>query len=221
VHGAFHGAWCWEPIVPGLERLGAHCTAVELRRGGLAADVAEIQRAVDARYAAGDAVIAVGHSLGCFSIAGLSAGTLAHVVFLAGPVRGPGLPDMRTAVDTAFYDATEFHDGGTMSIDHEKAVALFYADMDEAQARDAASKLVDNTNYGPPEPTDPPLWDVVPSTYLWCDHDRTVKPAYQREVAGRMRYAEGFDTSHSPMLSQPDTVVAALSRVLKRTPART
>jgi pimeloyl-ACP methyl ester carboxylesterase len=32
------------------------------------------------------------------------------------------------------------------------------------------------------------------------------------------RYSEGFDASHSPMLSQPDRLAEALGRVLARTP---
>ena len=30
VHGAWHGAWCWEPVVEGLARRGVAALAVDL-----------------------------------------------------------------------------------------------------------------------------------------------------------------------------------------------
>jgi len=30
IHGAWHGAWCWEPLIPELERRGHRAVAVDL-----------------------------------------------------------------------------------------------------------------------------------------------------------------------------------------------
>jgi pimeloyl-ACP methyl ester carboxylesterase len=34
VHGAFGGAWCWEPVIPALEAAGHTVVAVDLPGGG-------------------------------------------------------------------------------------------------------------------------------------------------------------------------------------------
>ena len=67
--------------------------------------------------------------------------------------------------------------------------------------------------------TNPPIWQATTSTYLWCGEDAVVDPAYQRELAALARWSEGFDSSHSPMLSQPEQLAEALARVLERTPS--
>ena len=219
VHGAFHGAWCWARLVPKLEALDARCVTVDLHRGGRSADIAAIQEVVDREHGDGRRVIAVGHSLGCASVVGLDPHRLAHVVFLAGTYVGevPGFPPPQDAITPAFWDAVTTGEDGRMTIDRERALAVFYADCDEETARDAAARLIPDLTYGPPSPSDPPLWKVVPSTYLWCDEDAVVDPEHQRALAKHTRYGEGLATSHSPMLSAPDALAAALGRVLERT----
>ena len=219
VHGAFHGAWCWSELVPRVEALGARCETIDLHRGSLEADVAAVQQAVDALRADGHAAIALGHSLGCSSVSGLDPARLDHVVFLAGPVSGPGLPGPEGNIARGFFEAVTF-ENDVMTIDRDRAIDLFYADCDPAVAKEAADRLRPNLSYGPPEATAPPLWEAVRSTYLWCEQDAVVEVAYQKELARHMHDAEGFDASHSPMLSRPDELAAAIGRVIERTPAR-
>lgn len=104
-----------------------------------------------------------------------------------------------------------------MDIDLEVARDLFYHDCSAAQVEDAIPRLRPNLNYRPEPPESKPLYERVPSTYLWCDADRVVRPEYQHQLAKHTRYSEGFATGHSPMLSAPDELVAALLRVLERT----
>jgi pimeloyl-ACP methyl ester carboxylesterase len=218
VHGAFHGPWCWETVRPHIEALGARCVAPELHRGGLEADAAAVQTQVDALHAEGLAVVAVGHSLGCSTVAALDPANVAHVVFLAGPLAAPGLPEPQSGVAPGFFEAVTFRDDGTMTIDRERAIGLFYADCATDVAREAASRLRPNVVYGPTPTSDPPIWQATASTYLWCDDDATVLADYQHRLAQVCRFSEGFASSHSPMLSQPQRLAEAIGRVLERTP---
>jgi pimeloyl-ACP methyl ester carboxylesterase len=214
VHGAFHGAWCWERVVARLEGQGIVCRCIELHRGGLDADVAAIRAEVDALAAAGHRVVVVGHSLGCASVSSLTPEGIAHAVFLAGPLAGPGLPPARECTMPEFFPSLTFGDDGTMMIDLEVARELFYHDCSPTDADAAIAKLKPNSNYSAVQATDTPFHEAVTSTYIWCDDDRAVRPDYQRQIAKVTRYSEGLASSHSPMLSAPDELVAALQRAL-------
>ncbi len=66
VHGAWHGAWCWTPVVARLGAAGRRTTAVDLpsvssTTATLADDVACVRAALDALD--GEALL-VGHSYG-------------------------------------------------------------------------------------------------------------------------------------------------------------
>src|SRR5688572_3228602 len=74
VHGAWHGAWCWERIVPLLREQGHEVTAVDLQGQGAARLPAEqvnlgvyVKRVTDALDAQGAPAILVGHSSGCLA----------------------------------------------------------------------------------------------------------------------------------------------------------
>jgi len=70
VHGAFHGAWCWDAVVAELRERGVEVTAPELPLTGFADDVAVARAAIEA---ADDAVVC-GHSYGSSVISAAAAG---------------------------------------------------------------------------------------------------------------------------------------------------
>ncbi|HYT12045.1 MAG TPA: alpha/beta fold hydrolase, partial [Candidatus Nitrosopolaris sp.] len=69
VHGAYHGAWCWDELRTELERGGHSSTAVELPiedpDAGAERYVDEVLQAVPRQA---DAVVMVGHSLAGLTI---------------------------------------------------------------------------------------------------------------------------------------------------------
>lgn len=83
VHGAWHGAWAWDRVVPLLGRT----IVPELSSGsrvGLADHVAEVVAALDA---AGEPVVLVGHSYGGLVVrqaADTRPGQVAHLVLVEG-----------------------------------------------------------------------------------------------------------------------------------------
>ena len=80
IHGAWHGAWCWEPLVSELERRGHRAVAVDLPCDDPAATTMDnAQRVADSLAGdPSDDVVVVGHSLG---------GITAAVIPLLRPVR--------------------------------------------------------------------------------------------------------------------------------------
>lgn len=220
VHGAFHGPWCWDGIVARMQSPELACRCVDLYRGGLEQDAAAVREEIDALHAEGMSVTVVAHSLGCASLSHLGPERIGHAVFLAGSVSGSGLPDTRDAINPRFIESVKIGTDRVMEIDEAVAREFFYHDCDPELAVWAAGKLRPNLSYGPVPRPGPDVHDTVPSTYLWCEHDRTVLPDYQRQVAGHTRYSEGFATSHSPMLSAPDALAIALGRALERTRER-
>src|SRR5687768_6419677 len=82
IHGAWHGAWCWDPLLPELQRRGHRAVAVDLPCDDPAATTLDNAKLVaDSLTDATDGnddVVVVGHSLG---------GITALVVPLLRPVR--------------------------------------------------------------------------------------------------------------------------------------
>jgi pimeloyl-ACP methyl ester carboxylesterase len=93
VHGAFHGSWCWEPVVTRLDAAGRSSVAVDLpsvssARASLADDVACVRAALDA--VDGEALL-VGHAYG--GVVVTDAGrhpAVAHIAYLTAFALEPG-----------------------------------------------------------------------------------------------------------------------------------
>src|SRR5262245_6808742 len=85
VHGAWHGAWCWDKVVDGLDARGVPVVAINMPLEGLAVDAAmagEVLAGID------DDVVLCGHSYGGFVISRMTspdiapAANVAELVFL-------------------------------------------------------------------------------------------------------------------------------------------
>ena len=61
VHGAFHGAWCWDGVVAALAERGLDSHAVELPLTSFSDDISTARSAI---AAAGDGAVVCGHSYG-------------------------------------------------------------------------------------------------------------------------------------------------------------
>ena len=85
VHGAYHGAWCWERLTPELERLGHRVFTVDLPAEDPEAGAAEYAAvAVTAFADADEDLVLVGHSLGGLTIPLIAASRpVRQLIFLA------------------------------------------------------------------------------------------------------------------------------------------
>lgn len=215
-HGAFHGPWCWDHLVARLSDEGIRCAAVDLNRGGLAADGDALQGAVDDLIEQGYRVHAMGHSLGCASVATLDTDRLATAILLAGSVASVGgMPSNDELLTPGFMKKLIPQDDGRAFISRDDAFETFYDRCDPASAEWALERLRPTFVYGS-EPSDPIFWEAIPVTYVGCAHDRAVAPKYQREVISRMRYATLLDSDHSPMLGAVEPLATAVLDAMAR-----
>lgn len=101
VHGAYHGAWCWERLTPELEARGHRVLSVDLPCEDPLAGASEYAAAAIEAFAdADDDLVLVGHSLGGLSIPLVAqARPVTRLVFLCALVPRPGRAHEDVAAD--------------------------------------------------------------------------------------------------------------------------
>ena len=103
----------------------------------------------------------------------------------------------------------------------EDPIQLFYADVEPEQAKRAASLIVPQNASAMADTITYPAWKDIPTTYLMAQKDEVLFPNWQeRQIqavkdAGVSLTVETFDCSHSPFLSRPEEMVAAIGRAIK------
>ena len=228
VHGAWHGAWCWEPVTALLADRHVRATTIDLPGHGadpgpfadLHGDADTVRSALD-RF--DEPVVLVGHSYGGVVIT--EAGVhprVSHLVYIASFNLDEGESAMSAAItesETASLDHSErpdvlsyveVADDGTSSIDPSGARILFYEDCPD----DVADWAVDRLGPHPMETLSQTprvaAWRQRPSTYAVCNSDNIVHPDLQRILARRADHVVEWPTGHSPFLSRPDLVADLL-----------
>ena len=215
VHGAWHGAWCWDKVVAGLEAAGVPVDAIDLPLTSFADDVEATRGAVDA---AGGPVVLCGHSYGGAVIT--EAGdhpSVAHLVYVCAFALDEGESTAAAATgeelpSTDLGDAFRFSEDGVMvHLDPEGARTAFYLDCDRAEADAAIARLRPMPFSCFTTPVGTAAWHDRPSTYAVCTDDKAVHPALQRVLAARCTTSVDWPTSHSPFVSRPELVVDLLA----------
>lgn len=222
VHGAWHGPWCWERLVPYLEAqdLAVWCPALPSAGetpAGLAEDAAHIGEVL--RCIAGP-VILCGHSYGGMVLSATRAGRadLRRLFYLCAYMTAAG-----ESLESSLRHAGERRPGhwirrlpdGRTQVDAERAAALFYADCPGATQDWAIARLRPHWAQVLSQPIADPAWRRHPSTYLVCSADQALAPRLQREVYGvRAQQLVTLDSSHSPFLSRPQQLAQALAAVV-------
>ncbi|HVX20757.1 MAG TPA: alpha/beta fold hydrolase [Acidimicrobiales bacterium] len=224
VHGAYHGAWCWDRLVPELEARGQRAVAVDLPGDDARADlddyaaviVADIDAAVSGRP--DDPVVLVGHSLGGLSIpVAASHPAVGRMVFLCSVPTGPG-PAIEASMDQmvtpACLAAPRFVDAaGREVLDNASAAALFFHDCPEPDRSWAVARLRPQGRRPFTEPSSLATWPEVAQSVILTADD-AVLPLSFAEGAARARLG-GADPvilpgSHSPFVSRPGALADAL-----------
>ena len=124
VHGAFHGKWCWDHVLPLLRHAGVTATALDLPFTSFQDDVACVGAAIKAAHGP---VVLCGHSYGGAVIteAG-SAHKVRQLVYLSAFAIAEGLLGTRLPLEedlprTSVADSMVFHEDGTVSFDRAAA----------------------------------------------------------------------------------------------------
>ena len=223
VHGAWHGAWCWERVLPLLDAASVPVVVVDLpsvshANATLHDDSDYVRGALDS--IAGDAVL-VGHSYGgvVISDAGVHP-NVAHLVYLAGFALDAGesaQENSLTGGDVAndLVAAIEVGDG-VYTINPDLAVAAFYHDCAPDVANAAVERLRPQSMSALAGTVDAAAWRSTPSTYVVCTDDRALPVALQRSNAARTGTSIDWPTSHSPFASRPELVADLLIELSSR-----
>lgn len=232
VHGAFHGAWCWDRVVPLLEARGVPVVAVDLPGhgdddgppGDLYAH-ADALRAVLEELAG--PVVVVGHSYGGAVISDGAAGvpSVAHLVYLAAVVADEGEtmttidvggPSLGLGADVSEVPAAMQVDAdGFLVIDPDLAVGAFYADCASEDVERALARLSPQNPATFAQPLRSAAWRTIASTYVVCTEDRAVSVPFQRALATRTTNRVEMPTSHSPFYSAPEALADLLATIAR------
>ena len=221
VHGAWHGASCFDAFAAELERRGHRTVAVDLPCEDVAADTSAYARAVvEALPDTADDAVLVGHSLAGLTIPVVAAlRPVRRLVFLCGLLPHPGLSfaDRPREGPDVFVPN---HDGGVARdelgrsywTDPETARRVLYGDYSREVGLAAAERLRPQAQAPSTEPCPLERWPDVESAYVLCTEDRIVSPEWSRWAARERLGVEPIELpgSHSPFLSRPAELADAL-----------
>jgi pimeloyl-ACP methyl ester carboxylesterase len=218
VHGAWHGAWCWDRLIPELEARGHRAVAVDLPAddpdAGYDDYAGVVMDALDG--VDGDDLVVVGHSLG-----GLTASLVAarrpvrHLVYLCALVPEPGQPlSAGDALVEGFGTEQTGHSDGSSSWPKDAAIETFFHDCTPADAEWAAARLRPQGWRIGAEACPLDAMPTTPMTYILCTEERAVSPAWSRRVAAGLGAAVvELPGGHSPFLSRPSALADVLDAV--------
>ena len=104
----------------------------------------------------------------------------------------------------------------------EAPFQLFYADVEPERAKEMEALLTPQSGKAMIDAITYPAWQFIPTTYLKTQDDQALFPHWQErqikavEDAGIGVTVETFESSHSPFLSIPGEMVAAVKRAVDR-----
>jgi pimeloyl-ACP methyl ester carboxylesterase len=91
---------------------------------------------------------------------------------------------------------------------------LFYADVTADEADRAVARLRPQSIRSFTEVLTRVAWKTVPSTYVVCEQDNVLPPAFQEQMASRSATVHRLLTGHSPFLSSPAEVAKLITTVI-------
>jgi pimeloyl-ACP methyl ester carboxylesterase len=213
VHGAWHGAWCWDRVTDLLVARGRAVRSLDLptvhapdkESLGLADDAAAVAAAIEG---IDGPVVVVAHSYGGVPVTqGATDARVVHIVYVAAFVLDEG-ESLLGAVGGVAPDWWRI-DGGLVTAGYaeEPAQRLFFGDVSPAAADEAASRLVAQSRRPFEEAVSTVAWRDRPTTYILTEQDAVFPVPAQEMLAARSGSAvHRLDTSHSPFMSQPEAV---------------
>ena len=228
IHGAWHGAWCWRRVLPGLRAAGHGAHAVTLTGVGerahllrpdlrLRDHIADVLGLIDAEEL-GDDLVLVGHSYGGLVMTGVADALLArglkprHLVYVDAVTPHPGESwSSQHAPETvrARLEAAAHRPDGAMPPPDAAVFGLDGADRDWVNRRQTpqpAGVYQDRLDF------DAARIATLPRTFIDCTAPALPTIAVMRE---RVRREPGWQvvelaTGHDPMISAPEALVKLL-----------
>jgi pimeloyl-ACP methyl ester carboxylesterase len=237
VHGAWHGAWCWNKVIPLLQANGNTAIAIDLPGHGTNAghtlDINLDDYVNAVMTAANDQkgqVILVGHSMAGIVISQtaekLGSEKVSTLIYLDAflPKNGESLfglveatlkhltPDSRKPALVGNIITSDDHK--TNSINTEMAADIFYHDCSEEDKKFALARI----SKEPIVPLATPLrltddvYGVIPKYYILCTESRDMDKTF---LSTNMPCVKVYKlaSSHSPFFSIPEKLVDILNEI--------
>jgi pimeloyl-ACP methyl ester carboxylesterase len=228
IHGAWLGAWSWDKVVPLLEKEGHIVEAPDLPGHGR--DKTPIQEVSLQAYAdrvcrvlddQPEPVILVGHSMGGAVITQAAEhrpGKVETLVYLAAflPRDGESISQFSNGDTEALIGPNLIMaEDGSSTLREEGVKEMAFADCSDEDVAWAKSLLVRQAlaPIASPVSTTEKSFGRIPRVYIECLRDRTVSPSVQKKMYTALpcRTVISMNTSHCPMLSAPEELVAHLT----------
>lgn len=232
VHGAWAGAFAWDPVASALDERNLKWKAID-RVGSnskkkfgwfvSASDVAD-DIIMEARRIDGPVVL-VGHSAGGMAISGAAARApeeFTGLVYLCAllPRGGDRLLKLVTKdQDSDFGGAVKPNLlKGIISLDRSRLHEYLFHDCGHEVADEYIARLGDESiRLGIAKFRSTPGFDAMPKHYVACTEDRTMSPSFQKWMVERQSvtsYSE-LTSGHMPMCSQPETLANRLAKFVR------
>ncbi|MBI2791699.1 MAG: alpha/beta fold hydrolase [Gammaproteobacteria bacterium] len=230
IHGSWHGAWCWEKVIPLLEKVGHTIVAPDLPGHGqdntptkeitLQSYIDCITRIVDKSVSP---VILVGHSLGGVMISQVAEyypDKIQALVYVAG-----FLPKNGESMFTCAKVQAPTRFSKLMKMDIAENTFSFPIHAIKDFAYNLCSKeLVENLKprfcIEPLMPSNTPVtlsddkFGRVPKVYIECLQDKAILIETQRKMhTQKPCTVYTLDSDHSPFYSDPERLVQVLLQV--------
>lgn len=232
VHGAWHGAWCWERLIPLIDDKGHRVLAPDLP--GMGNDHTPLDQVsietwadfiADLVLAQPEPVILIGHSRAGIVIsraAEKAHSNLLGLVYLAAFMVRNGetleqvmrqIPPRPESADSLEISA----DGRLSKIAPAAVERVFYnTTHPDLVARAAAlSGPEPLASFTTPLQVSDERWGSIPRFYIACDQDRAIAPELQRRMQAALpcRRSIRMNCDHSPFYSAPEELARHLLEI--------
>ncbi len=232
VHGGWHGAWCWDKVVPLLRKAGHTVIAPDLPGHGRDTTPAEdrpyeryVPRVCEILDVQTEPVILVGHSSGGAIITAAAEerpDQIGVLVYLAAFLLPHGVAPpaiMRDDTESLLRSSLIVDaERQTVTVKKECAKQVFYADCTDADASWAISLLTSEPLI--PRgvetlPTREANIGHIPRVYIETLRDQALGPTTQKKMYTALPCQKVYSlpTSHSPFLSAPDQLATCLMEI--------
>ena len=222
VHGAWHGAWCWERLTPLLQQAGHDVVTMDLPSEDGAATFDSYADVVCAALTGcDDDVVLVGHSYGGNTVPLVAARRpIRHLVYLCAMIPDIGrslfdqMSDELEMLNPAYEQGLSVPDEQLRQLwtDLDVACAMFYGDCDEPTTKAALDRLRPQSAYPAILPSSLAEFPAVKTTYIVCSGDQMLRPEWSRRTARQRLDAELIELpgDHSPFYSRPSVLADVL-----------
>ena len=211
VHGAWHGAWCWNLVEKELKNKGVDARSLNLPFTGVNDDIASVSNVLED---IDNQVILLGHSYGgiVISSAAEAKDNVDQLIYLSAILLEPG-ESMQLDGSKIQIDVDE---NLISEVKKSSAIPAFYGDVDPKLAKASMELLrpfpIVSGSQGIGE-----AWREKYSTYIVCQEDKAIPPELQYVMAKKADRIIEWQCGHSPFLSKPKLVIELLLNLASST----